>query len=168
MPHRTESKSSPRRIIAKERQRQALELRLAGVTFDRNAETVGFRSPQAAFESVKRGLAAIPKAAAEELRTVDLERLDRLLLTVWPRAIQGEIDYIDRSLRILSQRARLMGYDTTPETSGSGQQLLPGQREITWRVVYDAPPDEKAAFDPAAHAILSLQDGLNGHSNPGP
>ena len=154
----TESKSSPRRILAKERQRQALELRLAGVTFDRIAETVGFRSPQAAYDSVKRAMAAIPRPAAEELRALDLERLDRLLLTIWPRALGGDVNYIDRSLRILSQRARLMGYDVNPEPGVSGQQLLPGQREVIMRVVYDSPPaDQSLPLD--VGDILTLTPG---------
>lgn len=153
-----ESKSSPRRIEAKFRQQQALELRKAGVTLEQIARTVGFKSKQAAHDSIRRALAEIPRLPAQELRELDLQRLDQLGLAVWQRAIAGDADAISSALRILSQRARLMGYDVNPEPSVSGQQLLPGQREVIMRVVYDAPPaDQSLPLD--VGDILTLTPG---------
>ena len=111
-----ESKSSPRRIEAKERQRQALELRKAGVTFEQIAVSVGFRSKQAAHDSVRRALADIPKLPAMELRTLDAERLDALEFAVWRTALAGDLGAIDRVLRILQQRARLLGLEISVPT----------------------------------------------------
>lgn len=106
-----ESKSSPRRILAKERQRQALELRKAGVTLERIAETVGFKSKQAVHDSIRRALADIPRLPAQELRELDLQRLDQLGFAVWQRAIGGDTDAIHAALRILAQRAKLLGLE---------------------------------------------------------
>ena len=111
-----ESKSSPRRIAAKERQKQALELRIAGVTFQTIADRVGYKSPQAAWDAVSRALAEIPRPAAEQLRALDVERLDKLEVAVWPRALRGEPDAVLSALRILGQRAKLLGLEVPVPT----------------------------------------------------
>ena len=111
-----ESKSSPRRIEAKERQRQALELRKAGVTLEQIARTVGFKSKQAAHDSIRRALAEIPRLPAQELRELDLQRLDQLGFAVWQRAIAGDVDAISSALRILAQRAKLLGLEVPVPT----------------------------------------------------
>lgn len=164
MARPTESKTSPRRMEAKERQRQALELRIAGVTLEVIAERVGFRSRQAAWDSIRRALEAIPRPAAEQLRALDVERLDKMALAIWPRCLQGDLSAIDRAMRIFSQRARLLGYEVNPEPAPSGQQLLPGQREVIMRVVYDDPPRIVSGQDllESSPTLLELEALTNG------
>ena len=153
-----ESKSSPRRVIAKERRRKALELRKAGVTFQASADTVGFRSAQAAYDSVDRALRQFARPPAEQLRELEIRRLDAMLQVVWPFVIaptvktvpmgqqvamqvwdEAKFLAIDRCLRILAQRARLLGLEVSSESPFGNQPLLPGQREVTMRVIYDSP-----------------------------
>lgn len=136
-----ESKSSPRRIRAKERQKQALELRLAGVTFEAIAEAVGFRSKQAAHDSVTRALRGLPEAAAKDLRELDLKRLDAMYQRIWPFVIAPTVKMmpspsgpqmlvwdearflaVDRCLRILAQRARLLGLDAVKRLELTGAE----------------------------------------------
>ena len=50
-------------------------------------------------------------ADADALRAVELERLDRLWLALWDRALAGELAAVDRLLRIVDRRARLLGLD---------------------------------------------------------
>jgi len=106
-----ESKSSPRRILAREKQRQALELRLAGVTFETIAQRVGYATRDGAHKAVTAALQYTLRPPADELRAVDLERLDKLTLAIWQRAIGGDLDAIHTALRILAQRARLLGLE---------------------------------------------------------
>lgn len=48
---------------------------------------------------------------AAELRELELDRLDRLQVRVWGKAIEGNVGAIDRVPRIMERRARLLGLD---------------------------------------------------------
>mgnify|MGYP003667893732 CR=1 FL=1 len=56
MRHRTESKTSPRRIQAVFKQRQALELRMAGRNYDEIAEALGYAGHTSALAAVNKAL----------------------------------------------------------------------------------------------------------------
>jgi hypothetical protein len=73
-----ESSSSPRRITATEKRCEALELRKGGATFEQIARAVGYSGRGAACNAVQRELAALPRTPAQELLTLELERLDAL------------------------------------------------------------------------------------------
>jgi hypothetical protein len=109
-----ESKTSRRRIEATERQRQALELRKAGATYDDIAARVGYSGRTAAYHGIMSALAKMLQEPAEELRTLEVERLDSLLLSVWPRALGGDLKAVETTLRIMERRARLIGLDLQP------------------------------------------------------
>ena len=58
---------------------------------------------------------AIRESAAEILE-LELTRLDRLLMAVYPAAINGDLQAIDRALKIEDMRAKLLGlYDRAAE-----------------------------------------------------
>ncbi len=154
-----ESLTSPRRIAAKERQRQALELRIAGVTFAAIADRLGYATAYGAYLAVDAALKATLRPAADALRELDTERLDKLQLAVWPAALRGDLAAIDRCLKILAQRARLLGLDLGAEHTPA-QPLLPGQREVTMRIVYDAPP-----VLPQLRPLPELEASTNGHGS---
>lgn len=59
---------------------EAATLRGKGWTFQRIADHLGYASKGKAYEGVQRALADIPREAVEELRQLELERLDRLYL----------------------------------------------------------------------------------------
>jgi hypothetical protein len=48
---------------------------------------------------------------ADALRTLELERLDRLHLAIWDQAIQGDVASTDRVLSIMKRRSALLGLD---------------------------------------------------------
>jgi hypothetical protein len=58
---------------------------------------------------------------ADELREIEANRLDRLFVVAWRRAMakDGDLAAIDRALRIMERRARLLGLDQ-PTDSGPG------------------------------------------------
>lgn len=94
-----------------ERERRVLELRRAGVSFDVIATQVGYRDRGAAYKAYKRALARTLQQPAAELRDLEVDRLDRLLTAVWPKALRGDLAAVDRVLRVAERRARLLGLD---------------------------------------------------------
>ena len=119
--HRTESRTSPRRLAAADKQRQALELRKAGATFHSIAQALGYATAQGALMAVEAGLRKTLQQPADELRRLDLERLDTLLLAVWPQARQASFGAIDMVLKILTRKAKLLGLDIVAPLPGSSR-----------------------------------------------
>ena len=144
-----ESKTSPRRLAAADRQRQALDLRKAGVSFDLIAQQLGYASRQGAHMAVEAALQKTLQAPGDDLRQLDIARLDSLLLAVWPQARQGMLDYVDAALKILTRRAKLLGLDAPVKMVGPG-----AGGELVLRVVYD---DEKVID---AHHIEDEKGGI--------
>ena len=133
------SSTSPRRIRAAELRRDALELRRAGASIREIAATLSQRyGRRVAPSTVHKHL----KAAREELQRQnadlaafyvdeELDRLDRLLRAVWPRAVQtpppgdhraayDHLRYVDRAVRILESRRRLLGLDAPEKIEYKG------------------------------------------------
>ena len=118
----SESKTSERRLAGADRQREALELRKAGATFEAIAKRLGYRGPSGAYNAVMAGLRKTLQEPADDLRKMELERLDALTLRSWSLASQGSLEAIDRILRIMARRAKLLGLDAPErkELSGPG------------------------------------------------
>jgi hypothetical protein len=107
------SKTSRFRIARARRGTEALELRLAGHSYAEIGGRMGVSAPRA-FKLVSDELARLNGRRAEaaaEVTRVELERLDRLLAAVWPKAVQGDLPSMDRVLSIMQRRARLLGID---------------------------------------------------------
>lgn len=91
-------------------ERQVLELRMSGLSWAYIARELNLSE-----SAVRRcyahalDLSAHPDLA--ELRDVEALRLDRLQLAAWPQALRGDLPSIDRVLRIMERRARLLGLD---------------------------------------------------------
>ena len=95
------------------RRLQAIQLRMGGASYRAIAERLGVSDAQA-FNDVKAELAKIAKltsAEAEHVRTIELERLDAMTLALWSKAEQGDQGAIDRLLRVMERRSKLMGLD---------------------------------------------------------
>jgi len=108
-----ESATSKRKMKGLERERAALELRKAGATYRAIGEALGI-TPVGAYRAVMRAIAKLNARVLEEaeaVRRLELERLDDLLLAMWPQAKKGNQGAVDRVLRIMERRARLLGID---------------------------------------------------------
>src|SRR6188768_522389 len=110
-----ESIASVNRINAAERKRDALELRKAGVGFQAIADRLGYKNASGAHYAVVSALKEITKPAAEEVRDLEVERLDGMLFAISAQVSYGHLGAIDRALRIMERRAKLLGLDMQPD-----------------------------------------------------
>lgn len=126
----SESKASPRRVEAAVRQQEALQLRLRGQTYREIAEATGYASESGARKAVETALQAIRdecEETAEEVRSMELQRLDKMLDGVWSSAIGGDPKGIEAALKIMDRRAKLLGLDRAQKreiTGPDGRPLL--------------------------------------------
>jgi len=125
-----ESKISPRRILAAEKQVKAMELRKAGATFREIGEKLGY-TEAGARKAVMSALRKTLREPADELRTLEVERLDAMMQGLWPEALRGNPNAVTRVLNIMERRAKLLGLDapakvapTNPEGNEAWQGLI--------------------------------------------
>lgn len=111
MAGRGESMASGNRIDAAERQRKALEARKAGASYDQIARQLGYAGTSSAHKAVTSALRKLIQEPADELRHLELTRLDALLIVVWQQAMKGSLPAIDRAIRLMERRAKLLGLD---------------------------------------------------------
>ncbi|KYJ97044.1 hypothetical protein [Microbacterium sp. CH1] len=105
------------RAEARTREAKALDLRLLGYSYDRIARELGWTHRSAARKAVERALKAIPREAALQLRDIELERLDFAQRSIAKQLLAGNLGAIDRLIRIMDHRAKLLGlYEPQPDT----------------------------------------------------
>jgi hypothetical protein len=132
------SSTSARAISAAQKQRKALELRRAGAGFEVIAQQVGYRSTGGAYKAVQAGLKKLVREPGEGVRKLELERLDRLLLAVWFRAVNGDLEALDRALKIIAKRCEIEGVNAPVRVKHGGDDDSPPiqvQETIDWSQV---------------------------------
>lgn len=107
----SESKTSERRLAARDRQIRALRLRQEGKSFPEIARELGYRSVAGAYDAVMGALHETLREPAEQVRSLELERLDQMLDAVWPTALTGDIPAQQQVLRLMERRAKYLGLD---------------------------------------------------------
>lgn len=122
------SRQGPSRVRAAQLQDRCLQLRSAGMSFREIARELKV-APATAYKAVARGLAAVNagcREQAQELRALEALRLDQMQAALWQQATDGDVRAIDRILRIMERRARLLGLDE-PERRETKLEIDPQQ-----------------------------------------
>lgn len=126
------------------RDAEACRLRAQNYTYDQIAERLGLSNRGHAYKSVQRALKDIVREPAEELRSLELERLDELASTTQQVIYSSEdpdviLKAVDRHLKIQTRRAALLGLDAPAKAEVSG----PGGDPISMMVAdFTALPPE--------------------------
>ena len=106
-------KTSPSTLRARETRAKAVALRRAGVSFADIASQLGI-SKSAAHKTVSKALAELHAELTEQahlLQAQEADRLDYAQARLAPQIAAGHLGAIDRLLRIMERRARLLGLD---------------------------------------------------------
>ena len=106
-------KARPSRITPSviEREAEVLKLRRGGLTFDLIAKELGFKHASGAHKAYVNACKRIIVSDVQEIRAVEIERLDIAQSSIWGRVLRGEIPAIQTLIRIMERRARLLGLD---------------------------------------------------------
>src|SRR5664280_2646650 len=79
------------RALAAARRARAVELRTAGLTYDQIAVKLGYANRGTVYRVVAEALKTQTLEAVEELRGLEIERLDSLQLCMWQKAMDGDV-----------------------------------------------------------------------------
>lgn len=123
-----------------------MQLRLAGATYREIAEAMDC-SVSTAKRRCEASLAEIGKQEREMLRSLEVDRLDRLQRAVWADAIQGDLPSIDRALKIIDQRSKLLGLNAPTQVDISGGVDIDLDSTVN-RIMAVVEAEAQAAIDP--------------------
>lgn len=114
----------PKRVSAKRRERmaKALEYRRAGLDYRTIGERLGV-SHTIAHHDVRDALHLLVAEPAEDVRRLELERLDVLLRVALDKAIRHkDMRAVETVLKIMDRRAKYLGLDV-PEATSDVQEV---------------------------------------------
>lgn len=109
-----------------ERRLKALEYRKAGMTYREIGERLGI-DYTLAYKDVHNELKRLTQLlgdSAEELRQLELERLDGLQIALEPMARVGNPTAVAATLRVMDMRAKLLGLYSAQEVSASLEVVI--------------------------------------------
>ena len=106
---RTVSPNLRGRARASWRRETAVRLATEGHSYDEIARSVGYANRGTAWRAVQQTLAESRLDAVDELRALEMLRLDKLQLSLWEKAMAGDIRAVQQAVRIIDQRYRLLG-----------------------------------------------------------
>jgi len=138
--------TSGKAIVRAQTTTKALELRMAGFSYPEIAGRLGI-STGTAYNYVSGTLAKTKQEAAEtaeQIRTLEVSRLDKMLAVLAPMAEQGDMQAIDRILKIQERRAAYLGLDA-PKASLVAVDARPDTVRALMALV--APAQDKRAAD---------------------
>lgn len=119
-------------ITAQERRLQALELRKQGKSYRAIGAALGV-DHKTALTDVRTALQRLleqERESVDELRTIELERLDALLDALWVNAtnerFRGQTRAVEMALKVMERRAKLLGLDapTRQDIKQDGAQRI--------------------------------------------
>lgn len=112
-----QSMTSQKSIEAVDRARRALELRKAGVGFEQIAQQLEYKDASGAYRAVKRALDRTIHEPADELRALELARLDKMLMSHWGAIQKGHVRSTEIGLKIMERRASYLGLDAPKDST---------------------------------------------------
>ena len=138
------SKASQTRLLALENQNKALELKIAGATYDQIARALKV-SKKTAWTYVQKALEERKRQRlvnTDQYVEVELARLERLFAAVWPNAVKGDLKHIDRAIRISQERRTLLGLDQVVQLNQDGNEGMDVDNPDAVQALLDAIPVE--------------------------
>ena len=125
VPNKKIAKSSARAIAKRERQSQAVQLRANGATLQEIADDLGFANRAAAYKAIQSDLSrhnSTYKDDSEIVREMIIYRIDELVKTYHPLALDGDQNAANLVMRLDKQRSDLLGLDA-PKTIEAKLQI---------------------------------------------
>ena len=141
---------------------QCVELRKAGVSYENIAKKLGLGNASCALQMVRRALSRVDTEATKDLRDLETRRLDDMLFSIWGHVRKGHFGAIEKALKIMERRARLLGLDSPVKFDGNmtqqgGVMLVPA----------GIPAEEWAALAAPAQSALQQERKPDGADNAG-
>lgn len=124
---RRKSSKSQKKVQARRRGLECVKGILQGKTYQEVADEQGYASRGAVHRVVQKTLAQEQAETIDELRTLELARLDSLQRAFYPAATAGDLKAAEMVLKVMAQRSRLLQLERVSATEpGADDRVLVG------------------------------------------
>jgi hypothetical protein len=94
-----------------DREQRVVSLRRQGYTWEGISSEVGYSSPSSSREAFLRASRRVLREDLEEVRNLELDRLDFALKSIWTGVEAGDIPAINTMLKIMERRSKMLALD---------------------------------------------------------
>ena len=115
-----ESKLSPRRLEAIQKQESALGLRMAGRTWQEIADQLGYANHSGAIAAVNSALTRTLQEPVEHYRALNIERLTKVLQVNWRAMLGRDADATKFCLQAIEGINKILGLNAPSKVEHSG------------------------------------------------
>lgn len=117
-------------------QRTALTLRSHGLSYREIGIQMGMQA-SSVYKHVAKAMKSIIKEPAEDVKALELDRLDQLLGAVWSKSLEGDVEAVNAALRIMERRTKYLGLDApkVDTTINLYQSMSVDQMKARWKEV---------------------------------
>lgn len=119
-----DSTASGRKLAGLELEHEVVRLRIAGATYENIGKKLGCSTggaQRACVRALRRSIEHL-RESVDELVEMEDQRLDQMLLVLWPKVLEGNLSAMDRALKIMDRRAALRGVDAPKRVVGADGQ----------------------------------------------
>lgn len=147
---------SPRRIVAKQRATRAMEMRLAGATYQEIADALGWSHRNVAYRAIVRGIDRMMEEPVARIRKLQIRRYERLLHALWAQAIGGDVRALQVAQTYLARLDRVHGIELeTIRHEHAGPQGGPIPIEISAMPIDDVKQSVRELLERRGRAIAA-------------
>jgi hypothetical protein len=95
-----------------DKENKVLELRRSGETWERIAVAVGYANASGAQKAYARVVSRVQRESVDEIRDLELDRLDRIQRAFWtPAIVDRDKRAAEVVLKVMDRRAKLLGLE---------------------------------------------------------
>jgi hypothetical protein len=146
-------------IATQEKRARALELRKQGYNYRQIAKVLGSSSGYV-HDLVQTAIRDLPRELAEDVRTIELSRLDRYQAALDREASKGDPKAILAAVKLMDRRAKYLGLDAPSQVEVTGADGSP----IGLAPVIMIPPERSNGIEHAngvSESATAEQEGLD-------
>lgn len=132
-------------LLAKEREKKAVSMRLEGYDFDEIAVECGYNDRSGAYKAWKRALKRVPEPVVEEARATMQMRLDKYR-KMMARQQHGEhtARVVEVLIKVEEREAKLFSIDVLPDTTFTNPPQIIISAALDSAIEGKAPPEQTA------------------------
>ncbi len=123
---RGRAKTAKSAVETAEKYAQILELRKQGKSLQQIADELGYAGPSGVHQALTRAIERTVSEPAEDVRVLELLRLDRLFEKAWKKIEADDLSTADLVLRLMARRAKLLGMDAPTHSKVELQENFQG------------------------------------------
>jgi hypothetical protein len=148
--------------LAEQRKHYVMQLRLQGLAPTEIAEKLHV-NVNTVHADLRHAVLSVQQRATletEQLREIELMRLDKLQQPYWTRALKGDVDALDRVLKIMERRAKMLGLDAPARHAVVHTDIDQWRNSEEWQNTVNAILEAVNPYPQAASAIYNAIEKL--------